>query len=223
MPPGECTYSFQDMADDAVAVLDHYGVDKAHIVGQSMGGIITQVVGLNHPDRVLTLTPIMTTPNPRALSGAAPEADEADSQLSNSEAIRSRRESAPASRPDLDTILASVPAMLESAVGSAHPPEVERMCDIIWRDFDRSISYSSSGNHATVFTISEPFHERLSEIAVPTLVIHGTEDPIVPFDHGEAIANNVPGAVLLTMPGVGHFLPRPEYDRLVSAIIEHTS
>ena len=97
------------------------------------------------------------------------------------------------------------------------------MCDIISRDFDRSISYSSAQNHAMVFASAEPFHERLGTISLPTLVIHGTEDPIVPFDHGQAIADSIPGAVLLTMPGVGHFLPRPEYDRLVSAIVEHTS
>ena len=223
LPAGECNYSFQDMADDAVAVLDHYDIDKAHIVGQSMGGIITQLVGLNHPDRVLTLTPIMTTPNPGALTGAADSQSETE-ELSSADAVRARRAAPqPSEMPDREAILASVPAMPESAVGSAHPLEVERMCDIISRDFDRSISYMSSQNHGMVFASSEPFLDRLGTISVPTLVIHGTEDPIVPYDHGQAIADGIPGAVLLTMTGVGHWLPRPEYDRLVAAILEHTS
>ena len=69
-PPGEAHYTLQDLADDAVAVLDHYEVDKAHIIGASMGGMITQLVGLNHADRALSLTPIMSSPNPGAVTDA---------------------------------------------------------------------------------------------------------------------------------------------------------
>jgi pimeloyl-ACP methyl ester carboxylesterase len=217
LPPGECSYSFADMAADAVAVLDHYGADKSHILGQSMGGIIAQLVVLNYPERVLTLMPIMTTANPPGLFAAVDATQDA-----NDGVLQPQQGSEPAV-PDLETVLASVPAMLESAVGSAHPPEIERMCDVISRDFDRSISYASSANHGLVFAKSQSLQERLGSINVPTLVIHGTEDPIVPFAHGEEIAANIPGAQLLTMKGVGHFLPRPEYDRLVSAILEHTS
>jgi pimeloyl-ACP methyl ester carboxylesterase len=221
LPPGVCNYTFQDMAGDAVAVLDHFGVDKAHIVGQSMGGIIAQLVGLNHPDRVLTLTPIMTTPNPAALASAR-NVDDSTEALSSSDAVSKRQRPDPSAIPDREEVLASVPLMLESAVGSAYPPEIERMRDIINRDFDRSISYMSSQNHGMVFISSEPFHDRLGTISVPTLVIHGTEDPVVPYDHGQAIADRIPGAELLTMPRVGHWLPRPEYDRVVAAVLAHT-
>ena len=179
-----------------------------------MGGIIGQLVVLNHPERVLTLTPIMTTANPQSLL-AAP-----DNSLDSNE--KQSQQAVEYAVPDLDDILASVPLMLETAVGSAHPPEVERMRDIISREFERSISYASSANHGMVFAYSQPLQEQIGTINVPTLVIHGTEDPIVPYVHGEVIAANIPGAQLLTMKGVGHFLPRPEYDRLVSAILEHT-
>ena len=147
LPPCECDYSFTDMASDAVAVLDYYGVDKAHVIGQSMGGIIAQLVGLNHPERVLTLTPIMTTANPPGLFAAVSAKQDANDE------VEAQQASQPAA-PDLETVLASVPAMLESAVGSAHPPEIERMCDIIRREFDRSVSYASSANHGVVFAES---------------------------------------------------------------------
>lgn len=215
-PPGECNYSFADMAADAVAVLDHYDVESAHIIGQSMGGIIAQLVVLNHPERALTLTPIMTTANPPGLFAAVEAPQEANDE------VEAQQASQPTA-PDLETVLASVPAMLESAVGSAHPPEIDRMCDIISRDFDRSISYASSANHGLVFAKSRSLQEQLGSITLPTLVIHGTEDPIVPYAHGEEIAAGIPGAHLLTMEGVGHVLPRPEYDRLDMAILENTS
>ena len=82
---------------------------------------------------------------------------------------------------------------------------------------------SSSQNHGLVVGVSERWFDRLGEISAPTLVIHGDEDPILPLDHGQAIADGIPGAQIMIMPGVGHEIPDQELDQVIPAILEFTS
>lgn len=222
-PFGQPNYSLQDMADDAVAVLDHYGIDKAHVAGASMGGMITQLVGLNHPERVLTLVPIMSSPDPSAVTDAM-EGKATRFKLSPpSEAvIGAATAGANLDWSDRDAVLDNRVAMFRILAGSAHPYDEAARRALFAREMDRANNFPSSQNHAFIVGASERWHDRLDTISVPTLVIHGTDDPILPLDHGQAIAESIPGARLLTMPGVGHELPDGELDSIIPAILEIT-
>jgi len=223
-PLGEPNYSMQDMADDAIAVLDHYGIAKAHIAGASMGGMITQLVGLNYPERVLTLTPIMSSPDPGAVTDAM-EGKPTKYALSppTDAVIAAAAGGATLDWADRGAVLDNRVEMFRTLAGSAHPYDEAERRALFEREIERANNFPSSANHALVVTATERWHDRLATIKVPTLVIHGTEDPILPFDHGQAIADSIPGARLLTMPGVGHELPDGEFDVVVSAMLEITS
>lgn len=223
-PPGEPNYTVQDMAADAVAVLDGYGVDKAHIVGASMGGMITQLIGLNHPDRVLSLTPIMSTPDPGAVLDAL-EGRETRFALSppTPEVLALAMEQAGQDWSDPEAVLDNRTAMFKALAGSAHPYDEEERRALFKAEMDRALSFASTVNHGPAIDQSERWHDRLDQIDVPTLVIHGTEDSILPFDHGQALAEAIPGATMLVMEGVGHELPVGEWDRVVAALLEHTA
>jgi pimeloyl-ACP methyl ester carboxylesterase len=107
--------------------------------------------------------------------------------------------------------------------GPAHPYDDAAMADVASRDFDRDPSLASSQNHALAIQKTPSWRSRLPSLDIPTLVIHGTADPILPYDHGVALAKEIPGAELLTMEGVGHELPREEFDSVIGAILRHTS
>ena len=221
-PPGEPNYTLDDMAADGVAVLDAYGVERAHIVGASMGGMITQVIGLNHPERVLTLTPIMSTPNPGATLGAL-EGESGGAALSppSAEVLEAVASGAALDWNDRDAVLANRIQMFRTLAGSKYPYEDWRD-EVFAAEVDRATNMASSLNHGPAIAASPPWHERLDQLSVPTLVIHGTDDPILPYDHGQALASAIPGAALLTLEGVGHELPTGVLDVVIPALLEHT-
>ena len=226
-PPGQANYTLTDMAADGVAVLDAYGVERAHIAGASMGGMITQMIGLNHPDRVLTLTPIMSTPDP----GATLEASDAFESGGHGEALSPPRPEileaigamAGLDWSDRDAVIAVQVQMVRALAGSGYPDDGSLDEEFFGADFDRSISYASSFNHGPAIAHSEPWSHRLNDLDVPTLVIHGDDDPILPYDHGQALHAAIPGSTMLTLEGVGHELPRGVWEIVVPAILEHTS
>lgn len=221
-PPGEPNYTLDDMAADGVAVLDAYGVEQAHIVGASMGGMITQVIGLNHPERVLTLTPIMSTPNPGATLGAL-EGESGGATLSppTAEVIEAVASGATLDWSDREAVLANRIQMFRTLAGSKYPYEDWRD-EVFAAEIDRAVNMQSSLNHGPAIASSPPWHERLDQLSVPTLVIHGTDDPILPYDHGQALAAAIPGATLLALEGVGHELPTGVLDVVIPALLEHT-
>ena len=222
-PPGEPNYTVADMAADGVAVLDGYGVDKAHIVGASMGGMITQLIGLNHPDRVLTLTPIMSTPNPGATLNAL-DGDAGGEALSppTPEVLEVVAAGAGLDWNDREAVLANRIQTFRTLAGSKYPYEDWRD-EVFAAEIDRAVNMASSLNHGPAIGASPPWHERLDQLSAPTLVIHGTDDPILPYDHGQALAAAIPGATLLTLEGVGHELPTGVLDVVIPALLEHTS
>lgn len=223
-PLGEPNYTVSDMAADGMAVLDAYGVDKAHIVGASMGGMITQVIGLVHPERVLSLTPIMSTPDPGAVLDAI-EGRETKYTLSppTPDVIALVTEMATLDWSDLDAVLDNRTAMFEALTGPAHPYDEESRRTLFKAEIDRAVNFSSTANHGPAIEGSERWHHRLDSIKAPTLVIHGTADPILPLDHGKALAEAIPGATMLVMEGVGHEMPEAEWDTIVAALIAHTA
>ena len=222
-PPGEPNYTLTEMAADGVAVLDAYGVERAHIVGASMGGMITQLIGLNHPGRALTLTPIMSTPNANATLNALTGESEGETLSPPApKVLEAIAASAALDWDDREALLAYRIETFKALAGSKYGYS-ESLSEVLSAELDRAVDIRSSMNHQGAITATLPWHERLGELAIPTLVIHGTDDPILPYDHGQALAAAIPGASLLSLEGVGHELPAGVLDTVIPALLEHTA
>ena len=201
-------YRLTDMADDAVALLSELGIDKAHVVGASMGGMIVQLMAIHHPDRLLSMTSIMsTTGNPR-LPRPRPEA---------MQALLNR---APANATLEDVI--PIGFRVARAIGSpAYPTPEERLRERIARDFNRSFYPEGAARQISAIMDDGDRRKRLKQVRVPSLVIHGTDDPLVPVEGGRDTAAHIPGAKLLELPGMGHDLPLELVETIADALAEH--
>jgi pimeloyl-ACP methyl ester carboxylesterase len=202
----EAAYTLSNMADDAAAILTALGIEKAHIVGASMGGMIAQLVAADHPHKTLSLTSIMSTTGNRSLPPAKPEAM----------AVLGRP--APDPRTDMEGYLASSVAASKVIGSPGYPADEADQRAFAKANAERSY-YPVGFQRQYVAVLASPDRrEKLEGIRVPTLVIHGEADPLVPIEGGQDTAANIPGAELLTIPGMGHDLPPALYDTLVEAI-----
>jgi pimeloyl-ACP methyl ester carboxylesterase len=208
--PGRPTYTGDDLVADAGRVLDGYGIDRAHVVGTSMGGALAQLFALDHPDRVTSLVLMSTSP-----------AGPADDLPGVAEPYRTFLATAKLDWADLASVIDYRVGEMR-ALGGERPFDEARVRAFVTRDIERAVSYASTGNHELVDG-SGPWRDRLSGIAVPTLVIHGTADPLFPLGHGRALAAEVPGARLQVLDGAGHVLDPADHDAVVRAILDHTS
>jgi pimeloyl-ACP methyl ester carboxylesterase len=195
-------YTLSDMAADGVAVLDALGIDAAHVVGHSLGGMIAQQIAIEHPARVRTLTSISSTtgnpaygqPTDEALAGIAREpVDEFELAIESDVAAR--------------RIWAS-PSWFDEDDARAY----------FRRAHERSFTPGASLRQLVAIASSPDREPRLRELAVPTLVIHGTLDPLVTPDGGARTAEVVPGAELLMVEGMAHDLPVQVWQQVISAI-----
>jgi len=206
MPDGKgAKYDLNDMAKDAICLMDHLGIDQAHIVGASMGGMITQIIGLDYPERALSLTPIMSSPGvgDASLSGMAPSLVEGMQEMFLLN-IQGR-------------YLDGVVELYRALAGSRFPFD-----EVKFREQAEPImahGHNAYAGHGDAVGASPSRLNRLAEINLPTLVIHGTEDPILPLDHGMALANNIAGATTLIMEGVGHEIPEALMPEIVSKML----
>ncbi|SFD74057.1 Pimeloyl-ACP methyl ester carboxylesterase [Paenibacillus catalpae] len=207
--PGNPGYSFEDMADDAIHVLDYFGILKAHIVGISMGGMLTQILALRHQDRVLTVT-LLSTSN--FAPDLPPMEEKVMEYFSNAAAIDWTNKA---------SVIAFTVGKWKVLAGSKHPFDEGRIYDLAKEEMNRSRNMASMNNHG-LLAGGESYLVRTSCIDAPALVIHGTEDPIIPFEHGAALARMIPKASLLTLEGTGHELHREDWDVIVNAIFNHT-
>lgn len=208
--PGQPKYTFEDMADDAVRVLDAYEISRAHILGMSMGGMLTQMIALRHPERVMTIT-LLSTSN--FASHLPPMEEQVMDFFSNMGDIDWTDESSVVQfTMDKSRIL----------VGSKHPFNEKKMEVLARKEFARSNNVASMNNHA-LLAGGESYLTRTSEINVPALVIHGTEDPIIPFEHGQYLAKEIPGAVLLSLEGTGHELHFDDWDLIIESVVQLTT
>ena len=202
--PPALPYTLTDMADDAAALLTALGIVRAHIVGASMGGMIAQLVAINHADRVASLTSIMSTTGNPTLPPAKPEA---------MAALMERPTTA-----ELTDVLA-LGLRISRAIGSpGYPAPEDRLRTRIERDFRRSFHPTGAGRQMAAIMADGDRRERLKAVTAPTLVIHGEVDPLVPVEGGKDTAAAIPGATLLTIPGMGHDLPLELVDRIADAI-----
>jgi pimeloyl-ACP methyl ester carboxylesterase len=205
--PVRSAYTLADMAADGMALLDHLGIERAHVVGASMGGMIAQHIAARYPARVLSLTSVMsTTGNPRL-----PRAQK--------EAMRVL-----ANRPmngDPEALIAySVNAA--RVIGSPDYPAAEdRLQRRVRNDFERGWYPQGVARQMAAIVADGDRRAMLKTIKAPTLVIHGEADPLVPIAGGRDTAETIPGARLLPIPGMGHDLPLALVDTLADAVAGH--
>jgi pimeloyl-ACP methyl ester carboxylesterase len=212
-PPGAPGYSGRDLVADAGGLIDILAGGRAHLVGLSMGGAIAQRLAVQHPERVATLTLISTTPGP---AGDLPPVAE-----------RLRAVFAePAPPPDWSDAGAVVEHVVERYRPYAGPSCFDEAAvraaarRMVARTPNRG---ASAGNH-WLLDGGDDVRPRLGEVRARALVIHGTEDPLFPLGHGEALAGEIPGAELLLLDGVGHQAPpRSTWDVIVPAVLRHTA
>jgi pimeloyl-ACP methyl ester carboxylesterase len=204
----EAPYGLPDMADDAIGLLDALHIDRAHIVGASMGGMISQIIAADHNDRVRSLVSIMSTSGDPKLPQGKPEAmavltlppPPAEDRAANIEhGVKCQR-----------------------AIGSRvlSTPDAELRARVA-RGYDRSNYYAGVPRQLLAVIANGSRVELLKRIATPTLVIHGTDDPLIPPEGGKDTAAHIPGAELMLVPGMGHDFPQPLIEPLIAAIARH--
>lgn len=197
-------YLVDDMADDTAGLLDALGVGSAHVVGVSMGGMIAQAVAVRHPRRVRSLTSMMSTPGTHV--GRA----------------RTRARAALLTPPATSREGAAQRSLkIYRTIGSPGFPLDERqVMDVARRSWDRGHDPGGVARQIAAIANSPDRTPGLRGVRVPTLVIHGADDPLVGVDGGRATAAAVPGAELLVVPGMGHNLPRPLWAPIATAITD---
>ena len=199
-------YTLDDMAADAVGVLDHLGVRRAHVCGASMGGMIGQLVAADYPERVLSFTAVFTTTGNPALPPSKPEAM----------AVLTTR--APDPRKDIEAYLDQ--AIINSrTIGSPGYPFDEKIVrERLRSDVLRCYEPAGVARQLAAVIANGDRRPKLSKITAPTVVLHGDSDPLVNVEGGKDLAANVPGAELRIIAGMGHDLPPALYDTIVDAI-----
>ncbi len=187
-------YSLDDMANDTVGLMDALGVKRAHIVGASMGGMIAQLVAINHPDRTKSLTSIMSTTGRRDLPSGNPETLSVLFRPPNS-----------TSRDDLIEANIQVQKALSGPGFPLSEAEMraraERRTDYAPFDMDGIARQSAA------LIVAQPRNALLKELRCPALVIHGADDPVIPAAAAKDTAGSIPGAELVVIPGMGHDFP----------------
>lgn len=197
------SYTLWDMADDAAGLLDHLRIARAHIAGASMGGMIVQCMAIRHGSRVRSMTSIMSTTGNPAVGQPQPEA--------------------------MAALLAPPPESREAAIeqglktwkiiGSpGYPPDEAELRARLAADYDRCFYPEGTARQLVAILATGDRTEGLRGVRVPTLVIHGEADPLVTLSGGQATAEAVPGARLLTFPGMGHDLPKQLWPQFAEAL-----
>lgn len=208
---GRPGYTGADLAADAARVLDAYGIGRAHVVGVSAGGAFAQLLALAHPGRVRSLVLISTSPVRPVDRALPPPAEGFGRFVSTATMDWSDRESVIEYRVGYSRMLA----------GGRRPFDEAATRDLVRRDVERARDFAAAQNH-DLLAEGEPSRAPLSAIAVPTLVVHGTADPMFPIGHGEALAAAIPGASLLRLEGAGHGVEPHDWETIVEAILDHT-
>ena len=215
---GQSTMDFgpvgpDELAGDAIGLLDRLGIARAHLVGASAGGAVAQLMALGHGDRVASLT----------LLAASPEAPGGTALGLPGPSLRMRialDDVEPPDWRDPESVAAHLVELARLRAGRERPFDSAAA-----RALARRIVAHAADPRAGLSrpaAAGRPWHHRLPTLTVPTLVVHGTADPVVPFAHGEELAARIPGARLLPLPGAGHDLDRADWPVVIEAIRRHT-
>jgi pimeloyl-ACP methyl ester carboxylesterase len=205
--PAKVPYTLKDMADDGIGVLDALGIDKAHVVGGSMGGMIAQLMAIHHGDRLLSLTSIFsTTGNPKL-----PQADK--------EAIEAL--TAPLASMEEDYLIEHGLKVIQAIGSPGYRPQPDAARERVRASVQRSVYPAGLPRQLAAIIDDGDRTERLANVTVPTLVLHGEDDPLVKVEGGKATAAAIQGAKLTTIPGWGHDLPLELIPQLTDHIAAH--
>lgn len=203
-------YTLNDMAEDAVALLDALGIKRAHVVGASMGGMIAQLVAANHPDRVASLVSVMSSSGARGLPGAKP-------------AVQKLLLRKPVGTIDR----AKAIALGEEVQRAIAYPDPERapgaFAELAGKSYDRGFNPLGTRRQLLAIVHDGNRSDRLAKIAAPTLIIHGAADPLIPFAHAEDLVTRIPGARLERIEAMAHDLPPSQLPKVADLVIAHAN
>jgi pimeloyl-ACP methyl ester carboxylesterase len=208
-PPGHPGYSFHDMANDAIGILDALRIGRAHIVGRSMSGAIALVLGVEHPDRVASLTFVATTSGDDDLPPMSQEFIERTSV-----------------HPDFanpSEVVDYIVGVLEAYSGPSPYFDEPAMRALAEQDVARTRDIASAILNHFLLDFDRPISGGLQDVRVPTLIVHGECDPVFPLPHGQSLRDAIPGATLVVLEKGGHEVPRALWDVFVAALIAHTA
>ncbi|MEW2116933.1 alpha/beta hydrolase [Streptomyces sp. NPDC005474] len=207
-PPGRPGYAYTDLAEDALGVLDALNIERAHVVCRSMAGGLGVLLGVDHPDRVESLTFVSTSTGD---DGLPPPSDQLSSGIPT--------------EPDPTDFDAVVDYLVTSAKacsgGSPYFDETATRA-LVKRDVARARDFAATlvNHYAMSFYGSS---RDFASVKAPTLVVHGDHDPVLPLPHGHALRDAIPGAKLIVLEGAGHDLPKPLWDVFAPALLQHTA
>lgn len=202
-------YTLEDMAADTIGLMDGLGLGKAHVMGASMGGMIAQIMAINYPGRLLSLISLSsTTGNPEISAGRTP--DENFQPISPVSAPHEREAQ----------IEYAVQGMQELA-GPGFEFVEEHILGVARVSYDRCFYPKGVERQLLALMVSGNRRPSLEKLTIPTLVIHGDADPLVPVEGGIDTADAIPGAKLLIIEGMGHVLPKGAWDSVINAVAGH--
>ncbi|MDF0594524.1 alpha/beta fold hydrolase [Psychromarinibacter halotolerans] len=202
----EVPYTLLDMTADAVGLLDALGIEWAHVVGRSMGGMIAQCMAAEYPGRVRSLVSIMSSTGNPDLPQAAPEVM----------ALMQRPRPDPVTDPEGFAEVSI--AFARCITGSGAPFDAEAQGELALEEARRAHDPAGYGRQLAAMVTAGDRRARLATVRAPTLVIHGADDPLIPAACGADTAASVPGAEFLLIEGMGHDLPPAFWSRIVAAI-----
>jgi pimeloyl-ACP methyl ester carboxylesterase len=202
------SYKLEDMADDCAGLLDHLGVQAAHLVGASQGGMIAQTLAIRRPERVLSLTSIMSTTGNMRVGQPHPEA------------LPALLNRPPANREGFEDFVVRAWRVIGSP---GFDPNEDALRARARASYDRGIHPDGTARQLLAILASGDRTSSLAELDLPTLVIHGTDDPLIDVSGGEATAAAIPGAELVLIDGMGHDLPRELWPRFVDLIVANAA
>ena len=196
-------YHLWDMADDAFGLLDSMGIERCHVVGASMGGMIAQQMAIQDSSRVASLTSIMSTTGSRRVGMPSPAAI---------------KMLLTPTKPTEDAMVERFVAFFQAVGSPAYPADVDELAAMARRSFARGVAGDGFGRQLMAVLASGNRTEGLKGLSIPALVIHGEADPLVSVSGGEATAAAIPGATLMRVPGMGHDIPRALWPRFIDGI-----
>jgi pimeloyl-ACP methyl ester carboxylesterase len=204
--PIRAPYLLEDMANDSFGLLDHLDIERAHVAGVSMGGMIAQTMAIRRPERVLSLGSMLSTTGDRRVG----------TPKLRVWSVLMRR--APQSRDAYIEYFVRVFRMIGSP---RYPVDEERMRERAAATYDRCHYPAGTARQLGAVLASGSRTAGLRRLDIPTVVVHGREDPLVPFRGGAATASTIPGAELVAIPGMGHDLPRELWPRITDALVKN--
>ena len=205
--PAKVPYTLTDMAHDGIGLLDALEIDTAHVVGASMGGMIAQLMAVHHGPRLRSLTSIMSTTG----NGKLPQAEKhaMDALI------------APLAGTDEETLVAHGLNIARNIGSPGFPFDPQQQREKVLKNVRRSVYPAGLPRQLAAIIDDGCRRSRLADVRVPTLVLHGEDDPLVKLAAGEDTAASIPGARLVTIPGWGHDIPMPLIDRIAGEIVTH--